>query len=143
MDAYEAAVARLRATPPGTRAADGRPVEMEIIATLTDLSTQLSKLGRHTAALARLDEVRRFTPRSAADKTHFAMTLHFAEARVLRCANRLEVAADRYVDGLNLAQQLGPQRAGLGTAQLAAFMNSLVEVMRWGGRAVDAHAVAR
>ena len=90
-EALAAAEASLEASPPGTRDASGRPLEMEILATKLELTAALTKLGRHDQALAKLGEARLYTPRKPDHREHFERTMLIAEAQALRCANQLEV----------------------------------------------------
>lgn len=86
-------------------------------------------------------------PRREADRTHFDKTIAYAEADAMRCAGRLDEAATLYKRGLDLAKlsvgaAVGGGGGGVDKRATVIKLNSLVEVLNWGGRATEAAAVA-
>lgn len=59
---YSRAVTVLELSPPGTADVDGRPVEMELIASSVGAAEQSGKAGNHAAALQHLEHAKLYRP---------------------------------------------------------------------------------
>ena len=59
---YGRAVTVLELSPPGTADVDGRPVEMELIASSVGAAEQSGKAGNHAAALQHLEHAKLYRP---------------------------------------------------------------------------------
>eukprot|EP00035_Acanthoeca_spectabilis_P034184 m.27561 g.27561 ORF g.27561 m.27561 type:complete len:503 (-) comp6446_c0_seq1:60-1568(-) len=141
--ALSTAVSVLEASPPrSTSPVDGRPLEMEIIATLMDLSGEQTVGGQHDAALSTLAHVELYRPVGAHARKHFAKVVSLQRGKTLRCANRLPEAEAAYKSALELAREIGEHDTPETRALLAPRMNELVEVLNWQGKRDEAVAMA-
>eukprot|EP00038_Savillea_parva_P011160 m.195513 g.195513 ORF g.195513 m.195513 type:complete len:589 (+) comp19506_c0_seq1:342-2108(+) len=143
VQALKTAISILERSPPKTLSpADGRPIEMEIIATLVDLSTQESLAREHDDALKTLDHLELYQPKGDTAQTHFSKVVALQRGKVLRCANRLNEAAASYRRALENARRLDDFDDPATAHQLGTRMNELVEVLNWQGKTTEAGKVA-
>ena len=154
--AYGEALRVLEAAPRGTKDEDGRPLEMEIMATKMERGWALSKARRHAEAIAESAALRGYAPPGEGDRRHFETTVLLEESRLFWCAGREAEAVSALEGGLGLrGGGLGPAAgSGVGVLdagwlpdpdtaqQAAAKLNDLLQLYRWAGREKEAQATA-